>query len=599
MEKIIHYCWFGGKPLPTMVKKCINSWKKFLPEYEIKEWNEKNFDVNCCPFVKEAYENKKWAFVSDYARIFALYNEGGIYFDTDMEIIKDPKKYLEHELIFGYENSGYFGTAIIGVKEKNNKYIKQILEFYNNLEHFYLQSISNYANPIIITNLVKEYDMKKLENGVEVYDNNIYVYPREYFYPLSYDYSEKVYTDKTCMIHFFSGTWTDKHERTTLWVYRKFGVKFGKRILRVTAALSKFRWRILHSISKFVNWAKLKVSIHVNQNKRVNKVSMILKSQDSYYVAIHHPEWIGVTNSTQDLFKYTVAIREQHTEKEAKKMARAIVEAGKKLVIFSAFANGWEFIAKELKRLDSSITIKSFSHGGNSLLAEEYDWAVFNLTLDLYNNKIIDELGFAKKSLYEFYKQKGYRCSFIGNTIDIEDKEKFIVKDKNANAKTKIGLYASGDRWVKNTYNQISAASLFENAELDCIPINYKISDIARRYGLTLNGKEVNVSREELYERMAQNDVNMYVTYTECSPLIPLESLELEVPCITGDNHHYFIGTELEKYLVVSKEDDIMAIYDQMKVAMENKDTIIKLYKEWKRGYNLEVQKDIESFLKV
>ena len=89
MVKKIHYCWFGGKELPSKVKKCIATWKKMLPDYEIKEWNEENFDINTNTFVKEAYENKKWAFVSDYVRIYALYNEGGIYLDTDVKILKD------------------------------------------------------------------------------------------------------------------------------------------------------------------------------------------------------------------------------------------------------------------------------------------------------------------------------------------------------------------------------------------------------------------------------------------------------------------------------------------------------------------------------
>ena len=88
IPKIIHYCWFGGNPLPELAIKCIESWKKYLPDYEIKEWNESNFDINCCAYVREAYEAKKWAFVSDYARFWILYQHGGLYFDTDVELIK-------------------------------------------------------------------------------------------------------------------------------------------------------------------------------------------------------------------------------------------------------------------------------------------------------------------------------------------------------------------------------------------------------------------------------------------------------------------------------------------------------------------------------
>ena len=94
MKKYIHYCWFGGKPLPKLAKKCIKSWKKYLPDYEIIRWSEENVDLEECPFIKEAYENKKWAFVADYARTKAIYEYGGIYFDTDMEVVKNIDELL-------------------------------------------------------------------------------------------------------------------------------------------------------------------------------------------------------------------------------------------------------------------------------------------------------------------------------------------------------------------------------------------------------------------------------------------------------------------------------------------------------------------------
>lgn len=105
IPKVIHYCWFGGNPLPEDAKKCIASWKKYLPDYEIKEWNESNFDVNCCPYVKEAYEAKKYAFVSDYARFHVLYQEGGLYFDTDVEVIKNMDCIIAAGNFMGFEKS--------------------------------------------------------------------------------------------------------------------------------------------------------------------------------------------------------------------------------------------------------------------------------------------------------------------------------------------------------------------------------------------------------------------------------------------------------------------------------------------------------------
>lgn len=596
MEKIIHYCWFGGKPLSKMAKKCIKSWKKYFPDYEIKEWNESNFDVNICPFVKEAYENKKWAFVSDYARIYALYKYGGIYFDTDMKVTKNADFVKEKDIFLGYENSGYFGTAVIGAKEKNSKYMKQILDYYDKQQHFYVNNMI--ANPIIITNLFKEYKSKTTDDGIEIYDDNIYIFPREYFYPLSYNYSEKVYTDNTCMVHFFNGTWSDKNEKRTVAIYRKFGLKFGNFILKIFEKLSNIKHRIMYKKNRIFDYWKMKYSIYINRNKRVRKVSRILTSQDGEYVVIHHPDWIGVTNATKDTFDYTLELREQHTVKEAKMMAKAIADSGKKIVIFNAFAFGWEEIIKELKNINNEIIVKVVFHGGNALLSEDYDWQVFNIIIDLYNNKKIDEIGFVKKSLYEFYKEKGYNVSFLMNNIYIENKELYKNENKNSNI-VKIGMYASGNRWVKNTYNQISAVSLIENAELDCVPLSDKVNILARKYNLNVNGVTTNIPREELYKRMSNNDINIYVTFTECAPLVPLESLELGVPCITGDNHHYFEGTELEDYLIVKKEDDIIAIKNQILYCLENKEKVMKLYKEWKKKYNEEAKKSVEEFLKI
>lgn len=599
MEKKIHYCWFGGKKLPRNVKKCIKTWKKILPDYEIIEWNEKNFDINVCPFVKEAYENKKWAFVSDYVRIYALYNEGGIYLDTDVKILKDISDITEKDMFMGYEDSGYVGTAVIGVKEKKNKYIKEIMDYYNKLDHFYVNSINNYANPIIITKILKQYKSEIQKNGIKVFDGNVYIYPREYFYPLSYNYAERIYTENTRMVHLFSGTWTNKGEKRTIAIYRKCGLKFGKMINSTIDKICNIKNWGITKVKSWINYWAMQYSIHININKRINKIKEELSKQQEYYVAICHPEWIGVKNSTKYSFGNNILeIREQYTDKESYMIAQEIVNAGKKMVIFNAFAIGWEKIVKALKEIKPDIIVKLLIHGGNALLSEPYDWNVHNIMLDLYERGMADEICFVKKSLYEFYKAKGYRTSFLMNDVIIPDKEKYIPKQKE-NDCIKIGLYASGDRWVKNTYNQISAASLVKNAKLDCIPINSKISTLARRYDINLTGEENNVPKEEMYRRMANNDINLYVTFTECAPLIPLESLELGTICITGDNHHYFIGTELEKYLVVTKEDDIMEIYNKINFALENKDKILELYKKWKKDYSKKAKESFENFIKL
>ena len=447
----------------------------------------------------------------------------------------------------------------------------------------------------IITNIFSKYSKENI-NGIDVINKEIKVYPEEYFYPINYNYSRKNFTENTCMIHYYNATWAPKEEKIAIYFFRTFGIKMGKFLLNRYYKICSIKNRIIWSIKSKVYNAKMYYSIHVNYKKRVKKASDIVNNF-SKYVMIYHPDWIGLSHVAKDNFKNLMPLREQYTEKEAKLMAKVISDKQIKLVIFNGFAGGWDNIAKELKRLSPEITIKVLWHGSNALLTEDYDFQVFIQILRMHETNIVDEIGFVKKSMYEFYKEKGYRCSFIMNHIKISNIDKYKTDKKNDT--TKVGLYCSGDRWVKNTYNQLSAVSLIENVILDCLPLTYKVQELANQLKLSLTGVQTNLSREELFKRMAKNDINLYVTFTECAPLLPLESLELGVPCITGDNHHYFEGHEIEKYLVVNKEDNIVEIYNKIKNALENKDKIIKLYKEWKQEYNIEAKKSIKEFIKV
>ncbi|MCL2355383.1 MAG: exopolysaccharide biosynthesis protein [Oscillospiraceae bacterium] len=150
MRKTIHYCWFGGKPLPKKVKQYIKTWKKHLPDFEIKQWNEKNFDINCTNFSKQAYESKKWAFVSDVARIHALKEMGGLYLDTDVEIIKPVDFLFENEFFIGKEDEKFVGTCVIGTTTPNNPHINAILDIYKDLT-FDPNDMYNVTSPRIIT----------------------------------------------------------------------------------------------------------------------------------------------------------------------------------------------------------------------------------------------------------------------------------------------------------------------------------------------------------------------------------------------------------------------------------------------------------------
>ena len=219
MEKIIHYCWFGPKPLGKLEKKCLKSWQKFFPDYKIIKWSEENVDLEECDFIKEAYKNKKWAFVADYVRTKALYEYGGIYFDTDMEVIRNMDEFICNDMVLGLEDSGRPNAAIVIVPNKKNKYIKKLLDNYKKIKFNETGNLFDISIPVM---LEKVLTCKKLVLGSKKIQklDGVMIYPREYFYPLSYDMQDNIFTDNTATIHHFSASWTGIGEKITIWERR-------------------------------------------------------------------------------------------------------------------------------------------------------------------------------------------------------------------------------------------------------------------------------------------------------------------------------------------------------------------------------------------
>ena len=596
MEKKIHYCWFGGKKLPKSVKKCIETWKKMLPDYEIKEWNESNFDINTSNFVKEAYENKKWAFVSDYVRIYALYKEGGIYFDTDMKVLKDVSNIIDKDMFLGYEDSGFVGTAVIGVKEKKNKYIKEILEYYNKISHFNPDIMYNYANPVIITKILKKYDSIVNDEGIRIFDNNIYVYPRDYFYPLSYNYAEREYTENTCMVHLFNATWTSKGERRTIGVYRKFGSDVGTFINNTIDKICNIKYRIIGRGKRIINWSRMKYSIYINRNKRVKKIKEELKAKENNYIIICHPEYSEQNKIIKTLEdKNIIYIREQYTTKEAREIAKVIAESNIKLVVINSFANGWDKIIQMLKSINRKIIIKAIVNGENSILSDDVEFEKINEIINLYDKGKINEIAFCDEDTFNFYKEKGYKVRLLYPYIEINSKE--VVGEKEQKEYFQIGMYMQNCNSYQNIFNQLAAVSLFENAKLDCRFTTYQMSTIIRKYNINMVGNRDNPDQEELYRRMTDNDINIYVTLINNGSMMPLESFELGTPCVIGDCCKFFKNSALEKEIMVKDKNDIYEIFEKIEYVLKNKKHIIDLYKEWKKDYFPKVQiKKLEFF---
>lgn len=200
IPKKIHYVWVGGKEKPADIQRCMNTWKKHLQDYEIIEWNEKNFDIDSHPFTKSAYAAKKWAYVSDYIRAYAIYNEGGIYLDTDVLILENFEKFLNDRAFVGYENPDYPFTAVFGA-EKGHPFVKSILDYYEGRE---FEFDSNDQMKVVNTKsvsdiLIQDYGCElgnkrqTLREGIEVYTEDILCNPSK----------------NSTSIHVFTGTWME------------------------------------------------------------------------------------------------------------------------------------------------------------------------------------------------------------------------------------------------------------------------------------------------------------------------------------------------------------------------------------------------------
>ena len=200
IPKKIHYIWFGKGEKNERVKHCIESWKKYLPDYEIIEWNEDNFDINYNDFTKSAYENKKWAFVSDVARLWVLYNEGGIYMDTDVEVYKPLDEFLDNEGFTGFEDIHYPVTATMGAV-KGNPVIKLMLDYYNCIDFKMYENWQDYityqeTNTCIMSNIFSLLGIDRDKNETQKI-KHFTIYPQSYFFT----------KDEGWTWHSFNGSW--------------------------------------------------------------------------------------------------------------------------------------------------------------------------------------------------------------------------------------------------------------------------------------------------------------------------------------------------------------------------------------------------------
>ena len=237
IPKVIHYCWFGGKPLPPLAEKCIASWQRVMPGYEIKRWDESNYNFKKNRFMADAYEQKKWGFVSDYARLDIIYNYGGIYFDTDVEALKPFDEFLKYPAFCGFESEYFVAWGLGFGAQKGNKIIKELMRTYENMDFKIsdniLKKASLYAKtqankwqregqvpcPILQTQiLVDSYGLK--QNNTRQSLDSMEVLPSSYFAPKN-NVNLPVKTNSAYSVHWYEASWLPWYYQIYLKIKRK------------------------------------------------------------------------------------------------------------------------------------------------------------------------------------------------------------------------------------------------------------------------------------------------------------------------------------------------------------------------------------------
>lgn len=571
--------------------KYIKSILKSFPNFKITLLSlndKKKYEEN----LKISKESKLY---NDYLRLYILYIEGGLVLDGKIEVKESLHNFFKNQVFFGFDTENTIATNIIWSKEKESIFIKSIL---NEIEKNPNENITN-----IFSNVLNK-DLTKIYNSLVCIDNKIYIYPYDYFYPLDYEKHGKNISENTKII-FHKKDYLGQYTKVKYIVYKKFGQYSLRYLLTLTDSIRNKigakRYLSKQSKGKFENKELIQKSV-------IEACSILdsYKEKNLDYVIFHNPRWMGVTSATKELFENLVPLQGTYTSSQVDLVAKKIIESKVNQVIFSAFEFGFDNLARRIKELNKDIKIKLFWHSSNSQingqLVDSMNWKTNLKVIKLHREGIIDVYGTCKESLVNFYKSQGFKTAFIKNTVRIDEnmrRETLATKVSVKNERVKIGLYAAGMDWRKNMFNQIAGASLIDNAILDSVPLNFEGQVFASRIGLEMTGLTKGVKREELLKRMASNDINLYVTFSECAPMLPIESMEVGTLCLTGDNHHYFMNTELEDYLVVSREDDVCCIKEKIEFALENKDKIFELYNKWKIEYDKESKESVEAFLQM
>lgn len=374
---------------------------------------------------------------------------------------------------------------------------------------------------------------------------------------------------------------------------------FVKRFIKKDGILYRGVRKVYHTLSttkyKVINNKQLKEQ-NRHYTEQVDIATEIMRQyKGKDYVVLYNPTWLGVANSTKGLFKYIVPLEHVYKAKDIKKIVDAINDNNIKSIIFSQICDGWINIIKDIKKVNPSIVTKVIWHGNCYEFFSDFTWNLNKEVMQLYKENKIDSFAFVRSTMYEFYKKVGFKSYYLQNNVRLQNTEK--IKKKQTN-KIKIGIYNADSRELKNIYTALSAMRLVSNAVADVVPINEGAKKFTEILNLETTSVDDYIPTEELLKRIQQNEVNIYPTFTENAPMFPLESFEVGVPCLLGNNNDYFVGTKLGEYVILTKEDDPKYIKERIINCIEHKEEIMQLYREWKKEFDKKCEGLVEEFVK-
>lgn len=596
MMKYIHYIANNDKEISAFTKECLDSFKNYLNDYEIKYWTIDDISKIDDAFASKVSKVDTYILKKMFLEIYVIYQYGGIYIDSNLrlitsidDLIKESDSFLgldeRHSICpsLWYEKKpkSYLATKVY---EKFKEYFNNAIydNYFVNLSLLFREVLSDYRPEII--------DTQKLKHGVTLYSY-------DYFYPLSYDGHTKNKSVNTRCLNYFSYDFITPKGKLKNACYSILGERLALKIFSIFGFLKKTLKFFLKPLFLYKEYKRKNDDKHKELiNEALNKINAY---KDSHYVTFHNPEWTGVSNATIELFANSIGCGELISKKEINIIGRAIIDNNIKEVIFSGFCKGWYKLAIYLH--SKGIVVKTFFHGSHSQYLDEYGWERNKEIYLLNKKKITKEMAFCKESIIDFYKDKGCNATFLRNIVNID----YHIKKKTKKTNNVIvGIYAvQPTQFGKNVFTSLASIYFLKqklkdkNISVDVVPNSSSVATFCHFFDIELTGIYKGIPREDLIKRMSDCDITLYPTFYECAPMLPLESFSVNTPCITGNNHHYFKNTELEKYLVVSNENDALEISDKIIDCLNNKDKVLELYENF-RKYNLkEGQRLVKKFI--